>query len=200
MIARKTSLKRSKSTLKRKPFSASNAIGVPKKKIEKKQTDADLFREWGLVEDYFRKKNLRYKNPIEKGIYWIYFARYIRERDLEKWGRCISCDKPLSYEDSQAGHFMPAGNCGRDLLFDELNVNAECGGCNAYDEAHLLGYADNLDKRYGQGTAMSLRKRREEYKNGPPLKEFKGHEYAQMIKKLPTYQQRMRDLGKDVVL
>ena len=49
MLARKTSLTRSKSTLKRKPFSASSATGAPKK-IKKKLTSvkkADtLFSKW----------------------------------------------------------------------------------------------------------------------------------------------------------
>ena len=61
MIARKTSLTRSKSTLKRKPFSASNAIGVPKKKIKKRVTS------------------------VKKAD--TLFSKWIRERD----GKCVRC-------------------------------------------------------------------------------------------------------------
>lgn len=195
MIARKTSLKRSKSTLKRVGFSVKRATGVKKKK----QTDKELAEEWGITNPNFRKSNLRYKNPVEKGIYWYWFGRYVRERDVLKYGTCISCEKQITFETCDPGHFMPAADCGRDLLFDEQNVNAECKQCNAWDETHLLGYAEGLDKRYGAGMAMSLRQRREDYKKGPPLKDFKGYEYAEMIKKLPTYQQRMRELRKDVI-
>jgi len=132
---------------------------------------------------------LRYRNPPEKGIYWYLFSQFVRRRDVEKYGTCISCGKPITYETAQAGHFMPASNCGRDLLFDPLNVNAECGQCNAFDEAHLLGYAENLDKRYGAGTALSLRKRRQEYLEQSkikPVKDFKAPEYIEKIRQLPS--------------
>lgn len=76
---------------------------------------------------------------------------------------------------------MPAANCGRDLLFDLRNVNAECKGCNGFDQTHLLGYAEGLDARYGTGTAMKLRQRRDEYRNGPPVKDWKKEEYAKKI-------------------
>lgn len=159
----------------------------------KKQTKADFLRSWGLPYPSFQYSHLRYKNPPEKGVYWYYLSRYIRQRDVEAYGTCISCGKPITVDTSDAGHFMPAGGCGRDLLFDLRNVNAECFHCNAWDSTHLLGYADNLDKRYGAGTALSLRKRRDEYANRdkslPPLKDWKASEYAEMIKALPSYQQ-----------
>lgn len=82
---------------------------------------------------------------------------------------------------------MPAADCGRDLLFDERNVNAECSHCNAWDGAHLLGYADGLDKRYGPGTAAELRKRRDDYKNGPPVKDWKKDDYAAKIRDLTDH-------------
>lgn len=84
---------------------------------------------------------------------------------------------------------MPADDCGRDLLFDERNVNAECPKCNAFDDAHLLGYAENLDKRYGPGTALELRDRRRRYLSGLDgvVKDWKGKEYAEMIRNLPGY-------------
>lgn len=165
----------------------------------KKQSNADFLRGWGLVEPNARVTNLRYKNPPEKGIYWYYFSIEVRERDVKKYGTCISCNRPIEVDTCDAGHFMPTKDCGRDLIFDPLNVNAECSSCNAWDDTHLLGYAEGLDLRYGQGTALSLRKRRDEYKNGPPLKDFKGHEYAEKIKVLNSYQQRMKEIGKSVV-
>ncbi len=152
----------------------------------KKKSKASIMRYWGLP-DKFRSSDLRYKDPIQKGIYWYWFSLEVRKRDVEKFGTCISCGKRITVETAQAGHFMPASSCGRDLLFDPLNVNAECGPCNAWDGTHLLGYADNLDKRYGQGTAVSLRNRREQYRKGPPLKDWKGSEYAEKIRSLTVY-------------
>lgn len=101
------------------------------------------------------------------------------------WGTCISCDKPITMENSNAGHFMPAEDCGRDLLFDPRNVNAECEHCNAWDSTHLLTYAENLDKRYGKGTAASLRERRIVYKSSTvPVKDWNRAQYSQKIKSL----------------
>lgn len=138
----------------------------------------------------FRYSDLRYKNPPEKGIYWFYFSLHVRRRDVERWGRCISCNREIDLTTAQAGHFMPASNCGRDLLFHTQNVNAECAYCNTWDEAHLLGYADSLDKRYKPGTANTLRSMRDDYRNRvEPLKDFSAAQYTEMISDLPSYQQ-----------
>lgn len=143
-------------------------------------------RNYGLPENLARygAKILRYKHPLEKGVYWYFFSLFIRRRDVEKWGTCISCGRPITVETSDAGHFMPAQSCGRDLLFDEKNVNAECEACNAWDDTHLLGYAENLDRRYGIGTALELRQRRDAYKAGPPVKDWKKDEYVEKIMNL----------------
>ena len=161
---------------------------LPQKTRVKKESKSDIYRRLGIPEAVIRlggwKKVFRYKNPIQKGIYWWHFDRMVRKRDVEKYGTCISCGRSITFETCQAGHFMPAASCGRDLLFDPLNVNAECSQCNAWDETHLLGYAENLDKRYGEGTALSLRKRKEAYKNGPPLKDWSKEIYEDKIKEL----------------
>jgi hypothetical protein len=150
-------------------------------------TKADILRSYGLKPNH----TLRWKNPIEKGIYWYFFSLFIRERDVSKYGTCISCDRPITVETSDCGHFIPAKKCGRDLLFDERNNNAECSQCNAWNELHLFGYAKNLDKRYGPGTAESLLQRYEQYKNGPVLKDWKGSVYAEKIKMLRNTQQEV---------
>lgn len=132
-------------------------------KKKKQQTFAEIAREYGLDEGAVRagKSGLRYSNPFEKGICWYWFARYIRKRDAKKFGRCIACNREKTFEELQCGHFAPAGSCGLDLLMDERNCNGECEGCNAFDDMHLLGYADNLDRRYGEGTSAELRRRYE---------------------------------------
>ena len=158
----------------------------------KKVNRAEFMRSWGLDP---RKVSLRYKNPLEKGVYWYYFSKYVRERDVRMWGTCISCGRPITVDTSDAGHFMPAKGCGRDLLFDETNVNAECSKCNAWDDTHLLGYAEGLDLRYGIGTALVLRQRYALYKNGDVVKDWKAKEYAEKIKALPSYQQAMKDVA-----
>lgn len=157
-----------------------------------KKSDAEILREWGITNPNMRKKLLRYQNPIEKGIYWYWFSLWVRQRDVEQWGTCISCDKPITVDTCDAGHFIPAGSCGRDLIFDPLNVNAECGRCNAFDEGHLFGYERGLAKRYGKESAPLLKDKYFLYKNGGPLKDFKGSEYADKIRELPSYKQHMK--------
>lgn len=155
-----------------------------------KQSKADFLRSWDITDPNKIKASfswLRYKSPPEKGIYWYYFSLMVRQRDVEEYGTCISCGRPITLENSNAGHFMPAADCGRDLLFDPINVNGECAHCNAWDSTHLLGYAENLDKRYGPGTALGLRARRQAYKDGPSVKDWTGKEYAEKIKSLPSY-------------
>ncbi len=156
-----------------------------------KQSKADFLRSWNLPYPSFQYHHLRYKQPPEKGVLWYFFSLHVRLRDIEKYGTCISCSQPITLLNAQAGHFMPADDCGRDLLFDERNVNAECKHCNGFDGAHLLGYAENLDKRYGPGTAAELRERRERYRKGRDgvVKDWKRDQYAEMIRALPTYPQ-----------
>lgn len=154
-----------------------------------KQSKADFLRSWGLPYPSFQFHHLRYKSPPEKGVFWYYFSRMIRERDIEKYGTCISCGRAITMDNSDAGHFMPAADCGRDLLFDERNVNAECSQCNAWDGTHLLGYADGLDKRYGPGTAAELRERRTRYKLGRDgvVKDWNRETYSDKIRAITHY-------------
>jgi len=134
-------------------------------------------------------------------VLWYYFSLFVRQRDVEKYGTCISCGGPLNWENAHAGHFMPADDCGRDLLFDEVNVNGECKHCNGFDGAHLLGYAENLDKRYGPGTAQELRDRRHHYRMGRDgvVKDWKKDKYAAMVRAIPTYIEARTTMSKDGV-
>lgn len=160
---------------------------------KKKQSKSDFLRFWGLPFLSRHWSRLRYTSPPEKGVYWYFFSLFIRKRDVEKYGTCISCGRQITIETCDAGHFMPAADCGRDLLFDERNVNAECSQCNAWDETHLLGYAEGLDRRYGPGTATELRARREQHKaRTSVVKDWKATEYAEKIRALPNYGASLR--------
>lgn len=75
---------------------------------------------------------------------------------------------------------MPAGSCGFALLFDERNLNGECERCNAWDDTHLLGYAENLDLRYGKDTARGLRVRYE-MRNSHITREWSRADYEVKI-------------------
>ena len=146
-----------------------------------KLSTSDLLRFWELPASYVKagKHGLRYRNPIEKGIYWYWFSKHIIARDLRDFGRCISCGGEVQGGD--CGHFIPAEKGGNDLLFDERNNNLECPQCNAWDELHLLGYARGLDKRYGAGTADSLLERYRAYREGGVQKTWPRQEYVDRL-------------------
>ena len=42
------------------------------------------------------------------------------------------------------------------LRYDEENCNAQCVGCNMFKHGDLFTYAQNLDLKYGDGTAKKL--------------------------------------------
>lgn len=146
---------------------------------KEKQSKADFLRSWRMPYPHFPYSSLRYKNPPEKGVYWFYFSRFVRGRDVTEYGTCISCGRPITVETSQAGHFAPASSCGRDLIFDPINVNAECERCNAWDEGHLFGYERNLRLRYGDVAVDDLKRRYHEYRESKtPLKDHKADFYV----------------------
>jgi predicted RNA-binding Zn-ribbon protein involved in translation (DUF1610 family) len=124
----------------------------------------------------------------------------IRHRDCKKYGTCISCGKSIEVDTCDAGHYAPAGSCGRDLIMDQNNVHAECYRCNAFDQGHLIGYRKGLIARYGQDLVDDLERRYFEYKNSKEvLKDFKGSVYAEKIKALSSFQQEMHNATKDCV-
>lgn len=131
-----------------------------------KVTAKSEMRAWGLPEK-MDKGSLRYTSPLEKGIYWYYFSIEVRKRDFEKYGTCISCGKSIrSWRDAHCGHFIAASRCGMELLFDPLNNNMECAGCNLLDESHTVAYRINLVKRHGEKAVKELEDRWMRYKNG----------------------------------
>lgn len=92
-----------------------------------------------------------------------YFSQYVRYRDGEfKRGdwlvECITCgiEKPL--KEMQAGHFVSRRV--NELRFDEMNVNAQCIGCNMFKQGEQYLYSKNLDAKYGDGTADALMAKR----------------------------------------
>lgn len=78
-----------------------------------------------------------------------YFSQYIRLRDNNI---CITCGGV----GNQAGHFMSRRyNATR---YDEENVNAQCYRCNVLFYGEQYKYAQELELKYGRGTANKLSK------------------------------------------
>jgi len=172
-LQRRTPLKAKTGFTRKAPLKAS------RKPAKKKQTKADLWRQYGLE----RPGKPRYEGL--KGIYWRLLSEKVRRRDFEKYGTCISCGVRFdTWQDSDPGHYIPAGTCGFDLLFDEKNIHGECKRCNGFDEGHLIGYERGLDMRYGAGTAKKLEDRYWKHKAGNLTKEWSTLEYDRNIRKL----------------
>ena len=123
---------------------------------------------------------MRYQG--KKRAFWKIFSEFIRKRDCKKgYGYCISCHAPITFETSDAGHFVPAGECGIGLLFDEQNINAQCRKCNRFDGGNRYEYGLRLDTKYGIGTAEKLWKRKWTITH-----EFTDKEYQQKIEEYKT--------------
>lgn len=75
---------------------------------------------------------------------WTEFSKYIRNRDK----RCITCGSTTSL---QAGHYIH-----NRLDFNEVNISAQCSGCNLYKSGNLTQYALYLEATYGKGILQKL--------------------------------------------
>lgn len=92
-----------------------------------------------------------------------WFSKYVRYRDSERVGdeyiaECITCGTKKPIKQLQAGHFVSRRVS--TLRYDDLNVNAQCTGCNMFKQGEQYLYSVNLDKKYGEGTAKELMSRR----------------------------------------
>lgn len=135
---------------------------------------------------------MRYKGI--KGKFWKVFSEFIRKRDFKLYGTCITCGQKKKYEELQAGHFAPAGNCGFALLFDERNVHAECAYDNGFNSGHLIQYKTNLTQRYGQDYVRAVE---EDYNDsryrGKTTKNWSKKEY---LAKIEYYKSKINELNE----
>lgn len=107
------------------------------------------------------------------------FSLFIRKRDAENGGNCISCGKWFPYEELDAGHFI-SRNC-LQLRYDERNVNAQCRLCNRFRNGEQALYAKGLDSKYGKGTSDELL---EIYKNSKSnIQRFSSEFYEDIYNK-----------------
>jgi len=146
------------------------------KRITKRKPS--IWAQYGLT----KPKYVRYSG--RKGVYWWLFSRKIRQRDYQLYGGlCVDLcgNRASSWQELQAGHFVPAGQCGFGLLFDEQNVNGQLPACNNPRISPMapIGYSRGLDMRYGEGTADKLMARRHTIS-----KEWSQAEYDRRIRSL----------------
>jgi hypothetical protein len=122
----------------------------------------------------------RYKGL--KGKYWTLLSEYIRRRDFQRYGTCISCGKAVSdWREFDAGHFIPQEAA--DFLYFLMNViSMESARMITPSTAPISFYRRGLDERYGPGTAHALEERyRDSHFKGKIAKEWRPKEYEAKI-------------------
>jgi hypothetical protein len=101
------------------------------------------------------KKKVVKKKP--KGLkYYItkmdtYFHKYIRLRDTdsEGYGQCYTCDVPLEFKKTQAGHFI--GRAFKSTRWNETNVKIQCARCNGFMEGRQFEFSLKLGMDLAKG-------------------------------------------------
>lgn len=142
-----------------------------KRKEKMEQISKKEYEESGsycISENYIHKicKDEPIKKPSISSLKkkaWTLFSTYIRLRDCLKTtgtlthGVCISCGKPVSFEDANAGHFM--SRRWNETLFDEKNVNLQCVECNFGKQGNVHEYRRRIVEMYSEEDALELERR-----------------------------------------
>jgi hypothetical protein len=87
---------------------------------------------------------------------WTVFSQWVRlsHSNNEGYNSCFTCDRPLFWKESQAGHFISRRF---NMTFvHEQNVHPQCGKCNLWLSGDQYNYGRRLDIKYGEGTADEL--------------------------------------------
>ena len=107
------------------------------------------------IKSLLKKKGVKKINWKVK--YWNKFSIYIRMRDaLPESGLCfcISCGKPEHWKNTDAGHYI--NRQFTSIIYNELNVHAQCRSCNRFQEGNQAEYRKNIVKKYGENAVLTL--------------------------------------------
>lgn len=147
--------------MKRTPFKRKTLAEVKEKKAKKaiKKVKAKTKEKWAdLLElnEWYQviPDGSHGSNKIEKKL-WRLVTDYVRIRDFEEYGNCISCGKVFdSWNEAQGGHYRSYTKCKGYTKFDYRNVFAQCAYCNSRmnDDKFEGGriFAHNIVNRFGQ--------------------------------------------------
>lgn len=97
-----------------------------------------------MIEYYTMRR--RGKKTLHKKA-WDVFSLWVRDRDK----RCVTCGSRVTL---QAGHYWHGV-----LDFDEVNINAQCSGCNHFRSGNLALYASYLINKHGVDAFKALEMR-----------------------------------------
>lgn len=101
------------------------------------------------------------KKQISKNYLWrTIVSPFIRKRDCTPYGKCISCNKTITYETCDAGHFIPKSK-GKYFYWNEQNIHAQCTDCNRFGSNDTgANYYKNLCAKIGKVATDKLLKLR----------------------------------------
>ena len=83
------------------------------------------------------------------------FSIYIRRKDsVNNIATCFTCGKKDHYKKLQNGHFQSRRHYSTRWL--ERNCAVQCPGCNIFKAGEQFIFGQNLDIKFGEGTARQL--------------------------------------------
>jgi len=88
--------------------------------------------------------------PTQKR-YWKVISNYVRQRDFNKYGKCVSCHRHMeTWQEGDAAHFRRYSTCNSYFKFHPDNIALSCKNCNRNDDG-VVGHSfgETLKKRYG---------------------------------------------------
>jgi uncharacterized C2H2 Zn-finger protein len=118
---------------------------------------------------------------------WLWFSRYIRERDNEGGiFRCPTCGAVKPIEEADAGHYI--SRVRKSVMFDEMNVHAQCRKCNRFMGGQHFLYRRWLVERHGE-KAVELLEQRAQMSG--------GHKTGDLLLLADLYRQKTQDLIRE---
>ena len=83
------------------------------------------------------------------------FSIYIRRKNsVNDIATCFTCGKEDHYKKLQNGHFQSRRHYS--TRWDETNCQVQCAGCNVFKFGEQFIFSQNLDIKFGEGTARRL--------------------------------------------
>jgi hypothetical protein len=93
-------------------------------------------------------------------IFWKIFSEYSRRKFADRNGyvACCSCGQIHHWKEMDAGHYISRIHLA--VKYDDMNVHAQCKGCNAFKQGNPVGYRQFLVRRYNEKAVQALEDRR----------------------------------------
>jgi len=127
----------------------------------------------GLKPKKSKKKSVSTSQLKKKA--WDAFSRYIRIKECREIGKCVTCNRKLTFKTTQAGHFITGRS--NVVLFNEEIVHIQCSGCNIFLHGNINSYTIYMLDKYGE------KKVREFIKLKGQILQYKKQDYIEIKEK-----------------